>query len=91
MFKNMKLGTKIFGGFSVILILLALIAFVGYNSLQGVVDRVEKSDDVNRLVKDMLEARAQEKNFIIRKDEQYVAKQEEVVEENEGADCAYEG
>ncbi len=80
MFKNMKLGTKIFGGFSIVLILLALIALVGYNSLQSVVDRVGKSVDVNNMAKDMLEARVQEKNFIIRNDDEAITKLGGIVE-----------
>jgi methyl-accepting chemotaxis protein len=72
MFKNMKVGTKIIGGFSIMLILLTVVAYVGYNGLSGVVDRVDKADDVNRLIKFILATRQQEKNFIIRGDKKYV-------------------
>ena len=40
--------------------------------MNNVVDRVDKADDVNRLVKYILEARRQEKNFIIRGDKNYI-------------------
>jgi methyl-accepting chemotaxis protein len=79
----MKLGTKLFGGFLIMLVLLAVVAAVGYNGLTGTVDRVEKGDDVNRLVKMILQARQQEKNFIIRKDESYVGKVAEFVQDIE--------
>jgi methyl-accepting chemotaxis protein len=79
MFKNMKLGTKIFTSFSIILLFLIAIAYVGYNSLSGVVARVEKADDVNRLVKMLLETRQHEKNYIIRDNHSEATKVEEAV------------
>ena len=68
----MKMGTKI-GALSGILILLSgLIAFVGFHSLSGVADRVHKAEDVNRIIKSMLAARQQEKNFMLRGDKIYI-------------------
>jgi methyl-accepting chemotaxis protein len=72
MFKNMKVGSKIIGGFSIVLVLLVVVAYVGYNGLSNVTDRVDKGDDVNRLIKSILATRQQEKNFIIRGDKKYV-------------------
>ena len=72
MLKDMKLGAKIGGGFAIVLVLLAVVAFTGYSGLTGVEDRVEKTDDVNRLIKQVMETRQQEKNFIIRGDKKYV-------------------
>ncbi|MEA1900629.1 MAG: methyl-accepting chemotaxis protein [Thermodesulfobacteriota bacterium] len=72
MFKNMKVGSKIIGGFSIVLVLLVVVAYVGYNGLSNVTDRVDKADDVNRLIKSILATRQQEKNFIIRGDKKYV-------------------
>ena len=80
MFKNMKLGTKIVSGFAIVLIFLCIVAFIGFNSLSGVVDRVGKADDVNRIVKTILETRQQEKNYIIRGDDTYIKKVEEDVQ-----------
>ncbi|MCD4676235.1 MAG: methyl-accepting chemotaxis protein [Desulfobacula sp.] len=77
MFKSMKLGTKIVSGFVLILIFLCVVAYIGFNSLSGVVDRVDKADDVNRIVKTILETRQQEKNYIIREDDVYIKKVEE--------------
>jgi CHASE3 domain sensor protein len=51
MFKNMKVGAKIIGGFSMLLVLLVGVAFVGYNGLSNVVDRADKVEDVNRLIR----------------------------------------
>ncbi|MCK5541188.1 MAG: methyl-accepting chemotaxis protein [Desulfobacterales bacterium] len=77
MFKNMRLGTKIVSGFAIVLIFLCVVSFIGFNSLSGVVGRVDKADDVNRIVKDILETRQQEKNYIIRGDETYIKEVEE--------------
>ncbi len=74
MFKNMKLALKIGGGFVIVLILTTAVGFIGWNGMTGVVDRVDKADDANRLVKYMLEARQQEKNFILRGDSEYIEK-----------------
>jgi methyl-accepting chemotaxis protein len=71
MFKNMKLGKKLGLGFAAVLILTAIVGFVGWKGLGDVDDRVEKADDVNRIVKSMLESRQQEKNYIIRSDKKY--------------------
>ncbi len=76
MFKNMKLGTKIFSGFALVLVFLCIVAFIGFNSLSGVVNRVEKADDVNQIVKMIMEIRQHEKNYIIRGDKEYTAKVE---------------
>ncbi len=81
MFKNMNLGMKILGGFVIVLILLSIVAYVGYDSLSGVTDRVVKADDVNRLVKINLATRQLEKNYIIRNDDVYVTKVEENVKQ----------
>ena len=68
MFKNMKLGTKIFLGFILVLAFLCIVAFIGFNSLSKVVDRVDTAEDVNTIVKTLLETRKHEKNYIIRGD-----------------------
>lgn len=81
MFKNLRLGLKIGGGFSIILILSAVIAFVGWNGLADVVKRVENADDVNRMVKSTLEARKHEKDYVNRGNEEYVEKLKEKVAE----------
>jgi methyl-accepting chemotaxis protein len=79
MFKEMKMGTKIACLAALLIVLTGVVSFVGYNGLSGVVDRVEKADDVNRMVKTMLATRQQEKNFIIRGDKKYIDKVKEEV------------
>ena len=81
MLKNMKLGTKIAGGFAIVLILTAVVGYVGYSGLGGVTTIVDKADDGNQMIKQIQAARQQEKNFIIRKDQQYATKVDEQVEE----------
>ena len=51
------------------------------NGLNGVADRVEKGDDVNRMVKTLLQARQQEKNFIMRGDESYLKENADKIQE----------
>nr|WP_264983362.1 methyl-accepting chemotaxis protein [Pseudodesulfovibrio portus] len=60
----MKLGI----GFGVVLFLTMAMAAIGLNGMSNVQDRVDKADDVNRLVRFILESRVQEKNFMLRKD-----------------------
>ena len=68
--KNLKLGAKLAIGFGLVIILGIIVGFIGWKGMSDVVDRVDKADDVNRLVKYSLEARRQEKNFVIRKDQE---------------------
>ena len=70
--KRMKLGSKLFGGFAIVLALGVLLAFVGYYGLRGVVDRVENRERVRNLAGNIESARMEEKNFIIRHDEKFV-------------------
>ena len=65
MLKNMKLGTKIFAGFALVLILLCLVAGVGLRGLLTVVSRIEQTENVNQMLAYVLQARLQEKDFII--------------------------
>ena len=68
----MKLGTMAIAGFSFVILLAAIVAYIGYSGMLGVEDRVHKADDVNRMVKEMLGTRQQEKNFIIRGGKEYI-------------------
>ncbi len=80
-FKDLMIGTKIMGSVAVLLLLLAVIGYFGYNGLFRVVDRVDKTNDVSQIVKDILKVRQQEKNFIIRGDESYAGKVQELAAE----------
>jgi len=73
MFQNLKIGTKIASGFGLTIILLIFLAYIGYNGIKNVQDRVIKADDTNRLVKYTLETRRAEKNYILRGGENYLS------------------
>ncbi len=64
--KNMKVSKKLFVGFGVVLALTCAMAFVGFDGLSRVARSVEIADDANSMVKAMLAARRQEKNFMLR-------------------------
>ena len=81
MLKNMKLGVKTISGFVVVLLLLSVVAYIGYSGMAGVVDRVYKAEDMNTIIQKMLEIRRQEKNFIIRGDKEYVDRVQKIAEE----------
>ncbi len=71
MFKGISISVKIFGGFIVILLLTGIVAYFGVNGMRNVADRVEKADDVDSLIKMLLQARRHEKNLIIREDKKW--------------------
>jgi len=79
MFKNMKLATKIIGGFAIVLLLTAGIAYIGYSGLGGVTVIVDKADDGNRLIKLAKDCRVEEKNFIMRGDKKYQEQNDETM------------
>jgi len=81
MFKNMKLGTKIAGGFAIVLILTAVVGYVGFSGLGGVVTIVDKADDGNRFIKWALACRRDEKNYIMKGDSEYVGKVDNTVDQ----------
>ncbi|MFH1851624.1 MAG: HAMP domain-containing methyl-accepting chemotaxis protein [Candidatus Neomarinimicrobiota bacterium] len=78
---DLKINVKITAGFVLMLILLTIVGYTGYTNIDLVVDRVDKGDDANRLVKYVLEARQQEKNFILREDYTAVAKWAEIMDQ----------
>ncbi len=69
---NIKLGTKIFGGFGMLSVLLLVVACVGLGALRTVVNNWHKADIADEQIKTILEARRHEKNFVIRGDLEYV-------------------
>lgn len=81
MLKNMKLGTKIGGGFAIVLILAVMIAVIGWSAMGNVVTSVERSTGVNWLVKQMLEIREDNKAYIINSDIKAFEAGEKKVEE----------
>ena len=80
MLNNFKLATKLLGSFAVVLLIMTVVGIVGYRAMMGVADRADKMADVNAIVQAILEARQQEKNFMLRKDEESLKKHTEVVD-----------
>jgi methyl-accepting chemotaxis protein len=80
MFKNMKVGVKISIGFVSLIALLVVVSFLGFNSLGNVM----KGANLTSICKDMkafmLEARRHEKNYLLRKEEQYIEQVSAAVE-----------
>ncbi len=70
---SIGIGPRIGMGFAVVLALTAIVAYIGSTGLSDFSDRVAKSDAMNKLVDHLLNARLDEKNFIIRSDDSYVA------------------
>ena len=64
--KKAKLGTKLFDGFSVVLILAVVVAYVGYKGLTGVSNMVEKVGVMSTAwLKGLLDARQLEKDYVL--------------------------
>ena len=74
LWNKMKIKSKIFSGYSIVLILLLVISYVSYRELSVIADRINKVDHVNQITKGILEARRHEKNFIMRHDDEYAEK-----------------
>ena len=66
MFQKIKLRGKIFGGFTIVLVLLIAVAFVGFNGLSNILERSEKVSQVDDLAQTMLETRQYEKDFMLK-------------------------
>jgi methyl-accepting chemotaxis protein len=72
MFNNFTVGTKIKTGYALVLLITAFLVYLAYMGIDTLVDRANKVDDTNQISRLMLEARRQEKNFILRGDKQYL-------------------
>ena len=68
MLKKMKLGTKIAGGFGIVLILSSIIALVGWWGMNRVVDHVEKANGMQWVNRQLLAVREDNKSYIINGD-----------------------
>ncbi len=79
--QKMKLGTKIFTGFAVMILLLVIVGAVGYMGFLRLEFGVDMADHMDQIVKDILQARQQEKNFIIRGELSYVDNVTKIMEE----------
>ena len=78
--KNLKFGLKLAIGFGIVMLLTLVIGVIGWYGVTNINDRVEKTDDIFKINSELLEARRQEKNFIIRKDEKYAKNVQEHID-----------
>lgn len=69
-----SIAVKIGASFAFILFLTCLTTVIGISSLDKVITRANKVEDISGIVKNLLEARRQEKNLVIRKEHQYLEK-----------------
>jgi len=79
MFKNMKLGLKLTLGFSMILLLTVLVAVGGMNGMSTVRNITAINDGVGLIVERIAQARLNEKNFMLRKQQEDASKQSETI------------
>ena len=70
-FKNTKLGVKIGGGFSVVIVFLILVSLTTTFSMGRIEDRNHTAFEASHGLEMLLQARRHEKNLIIRGDDQY--------------------
>jgi methyl-accepting chemotaxis protein len=70
--RHLKLSTKIFGGFVFLLFLTTLMAYLGWHSLKALTVNVEQRVTLNQIIRNTLEARRQEKNYILRGGQEYL-------------------
>ncbi len=78
---DVKLATKIAGGFIILLVLLTTISCIGLVTLTDIAEIWNKSGNADHMVKLILESRRHEKNFIIRSDASYVKKVDDLAVE----------
>jgi len=69
MLKNLKIGMKLLIGFGIVLLLTLMVGLAGYTGMNKVLGSVEYSEDMWTVGEYMLNARQQEKNYMLRKDQ----------------------
>jgi len=74
MFRNMKVGLRIASGFGVITILGIIVGIAGYMIIDNINHQVEVAETAYIIKQACLQARGQEKNYIIRRDKKYFDK-----------------
>lgn len=71
--KNLRVAKKLGVGFGSLLVIMSLVGLVAFNGLSTVVQKVVNGDSANQIIKQAQEGRIIEKNFMLRKDKQYLA------------------
>jgi methyl-accepting chemotaxis protein len=79
--KNLKIGTKLFLSFGIVILLTLLVSYLSLAGMKLVEDEVSLADDANGMIKSMLDIRKEEKNFILSEDEEYISEVESKVED----------
>jgi methyl-accepting chemotaxis protein len=69
--KNIKIGTKLYGGFIVVLLLTIGVGTIAYFGITNIVYQTEISKNVNRIIVDAGDAQAGSLRYIIYNDEKY--------------------
>jgi len=88
MFKNMKLASKLYSGFAIMVAITAVLGYMGWSSLGSVEHKVVIGDDANQFVKIINNARIAEKNFMMRGDEKFA---QEMLGQKEQFDALVKG
>lgn len=70
--RQVKLRTKIFGGFLFLILLSSTMAYLGWHHLRALQAAVERQEVFNFITKTLLETRRQEKNFILWGGQEYL-------------------
>ena len=71
MFKNAKLGTKLAGGFGVLVIIAGVLGYMGWSSLETVGMRVENACGANALLQYAGDARLAQMKYMYSKEDQH--------------------
>lgn len=79
MFKNMKVGAKIASGLGAITVLGIIVGIAGYVVIGNVTHQTNIAEQAYIIKQASLETRRQEKNYIIRKKDEYLKKWEEAL------------
>jgi methyl-accepting chemotaxis protein len=66
---KMKLSTKIWMGFILLLAIITIVGFMSWNGVNEIIFRVDNGDDANRLVKFVYQARIQRDSYMTHKDQ----------------------
>ncbi len=80
---DMSVRKKLLSGFGLVLVITLGVAGLGYNSLESTLSRFDTLLKVNEIDSKLSLARQQEKNFIIRGDQQYIEQAKALVGEIE--------
>ena len=84
MFKDMKVGAKIVSGFAAVIVLSIIVGLCGYMVIGKINKETMIVDAANDFKHIVLETRRQEKNFVIRENEESLRKWDGAIEKIEG-------